>query len=78
VASAAHLLELDVVAVGGGLSRAGGLLLDPARAAFARHARMDFAARCRLVPAALGPDAGLVGAAALVSAGTAYWTGGAD
>jgi glucokinase len=78
VASAAHLLELDVVAVGGGLSQAGDILLEPARDAFARHAQMDFAARCRLLPAALGPDAGLVGAAAFVSAGTSYWTAGAD
>jgi glucokinase len=78
VASAAHLLELDVVAVGGGLARAGDLLLGPARAAFDRHTKMDFAAGCRLLPAALGPDAGLVGAAALVSAGATYWTAGAD
>jgi glucokinase len=78
IASAAHLLELDVVAVGGGLSNAGDLLLMPARAAFQRHARMEFAARCQIVRASLGADAGLVGAAALVACGDQYWTAGAD
>jgi glucokinase len=78
IASAAHLLELDVVAVGGGLAHAGELLLGPARAAFARHARMKFAANCQIVRAALDVDAGLIGAAALVSCGDRYWTAGAD
>jgi glucokinase len=78
VASAAHLLELELVVVGGGLSNAGELLLEPARVAFARHARMDFVTRCRIVPAALGADAGIIGAAALVAAGDQYWPSGAD
>jgi glucokinase len=78
LASAAHLLELDVVAVGGGLAGAGEFLLAPARAAFGRHARMDFVARCRIEPAGLGGAAGLVGAAALVAAGHRYWPSGAD
>jgi glucokinase len=78
VASAAHLLELELVVVGGGLSNAGDLLLEPARVAFARHARMDFVTRCRIVPAALGADAGIIGAAALVAAGDQYWPSGAD
>jgi glucokinase len=78
IASAAHLVELDVVAVGGGLSNAGDLLLGPARDAFHRHARLEFAARCSIVTAGLGRDAGLVGAAALVVAGDRYWPSGAD
>lgn len=78
ISSAVHLLELDVVAVGGGLSSAGDLLLGPARAALARHARLEFAARCRIVEAALGTDAGLIGAAALVAGGDRYWSAGAD
>lgn len=61
-ASAAALFDVDVIAVGGGLAAAGELLLDPAVAAFERHAGMAFVRRCRLVPAALGADAGLVGA----------------
>jgi glucokinase len=78
IASAVHLLELQLVAVGGGLSAAGDLLLGPARVAFARHVTMEFAAHCRIVEAALGADAGLVGAGALVACGDRYWTVGAD
>lgn len=78
IGSAAHLLELEVVAIGGGLSMAGELLLGPARAAFARHVHMDFAVGCRIVEAALGGDAGLVGAAALVVGGDRYWAASAD
>jgi glucokinase len=75
VASTAHLLELDRVAVGGGLSNAGDLLFGPARIAFASHARMAFAARCEIVPAELGGDAGLIGAAAFVHVADRYWPG---
>jgi glucokinase len=65
LASVAPVLDLDVIAIGGGLSNAGSLLLDPACAAFERHARLDFTRRCRIVAAALGGDAGLVGAGEL-------------
>lgn len=64
-ASTAALFDLDVIAVGGGLAAAGALLLNPAVAAFERHAGMDFVRRCRLVSAALGSEAGLVGAGVL-------------
>lgn len=64
-ASTAALFDLDLIAIGGGLSAAGDLLLAPATAAFERHARIEFARRCRLVPARLGTDAGLVGAGVL-------------
>ena len=66
VASAAALLDLDVVAIGGGVAQAGDLFLDPVRAAFAEHGGMDFVRRCRIVPTGTGPLAGLSGAAALV------------
>ncbi len=75
IAGATHLVDLEVVAVGGGLSQAGPLLFDPLEAAFRRHARMRFARDVRVVPAALGQEAGLVGAAALVLAGDdRYWS----
>ncbi len=45
---------------------------------FRRHARLDFAGRCRIVPAEHGVAAGLIGAAALVLAGETYWERGAD
>lgn len=67
IADAANLLELDRVVVGGGLAvGAGDLLLGPAVRTFRHRARLGFAARCEIVPAQLGTDAGLVGAAALV------------
>lgn len=77
IASAANLCDLDLVTVGGGLSQAGPLLFDPLREALREHTRMEFAARVRVVPAGLGQDACLVGAAALILAADSYWTAGA-
>jgi glucokinase len=73
IASATHLLNLEVVSIGGGLSQAGPLIFDPLQESLHRHARLSFAARVAVVPATLGQDAGLVGAAALVLAGSTYW-----
>jgi glucokinase len=73
IASATHLLDLEVVALGGGLTQAGPLLLDPLEETFRTHAGLDFAKHVRVVAAALGQQAGLVGAAALVHEGTRYW-----
>jgi glucokinase len=60
-------LDPALLVVGGGVSDAGHLLLDPARAALARSL---VGAEDRVVPpvvaAALGPEAGLVGAAVMV------------
>lgn len=74
IASATHLCDLQVVTVGGGVAQAGPLLLGPVEEAVRRHARLAFARDVRVVPAALGMDAGLVGAAALVLAGGRYWS----
>ena len=76
IASATHLCDLQVVAIGGGLSQAGSLLLGPVDEAVRIYARLDFARAVRVVPAALGQDAGLIGAAALIFAGDRYWSGG--
>jgi glucokinase len=73
IASATHLCDLDVVTIGGGLSQAGPLLFDPLEEALRKHARMEFAARVRVVPAMLGQDAGLIGAAGLILAADRYW-----
>ncbi|MCO5992751.1 ROK family protein [Actinoallomurus rhizosphaericola] len=74
IASATHLCDLEVVAIGGGLSQAGPLLFRPLEDTLRAHARMDFARQVRVVPAALGQMAGLIGAAALVLAEDRYWT----
>ena len=73
IASSASLLDLQVVAVGGGLSQAGQLLFGPMLEQVERHARLPFLRELRVVPAQLGQTAGLVGAAALVLAGDRYW-----
>jgi glucokinase len=74
VASAAALLDVRIVAIGGGFSSIGELFWEPLQAAFARHARLDFLIGTRVVPAELGGESGLVGAAALVLAGDRYWS----
>jgi glucokinase len=76
VASATHLCDLEVVAVGGGLAQAGSLLFDPLEEALRAHLGLDYARGVRVVPAALGQSAGLVGAAALLFAGDRYWPAG--
>ncbi|GAA2604486.1 ROK family protein [Actinomadura fulvescens] len=73
IASATHLCDLEVVAIGGGLSQAGALLFDPLEDALRTHARMEFARQVQVVPAALGQTSGLIGAAALIFAADRYW-----
>jgi glucokinase len=75
LASATHLCDLDLVTIGGGLSQAGKLIFDPLEEALRAHARMDFAKRVRVLPAALGQDAGLIGAAAFILRSDRYWAG---
>lgn len=75
IASATSLCDLEVVSVGGGLSQAGGMLFDPLEEALRAHARLDFAREVRVVAAALGQSAGLVGAAALIFKPKRYWGG---
>ena len=68
VANLVNILDPDVVVVGGGLTDAGDLFLEPARRAFAD---LVLASRHRatvpLVPAALGPEAGAIGAGLLAA-----------
>ena len=55
----------ELVVIGGGVSRAGDLLLEPARRVVAERALRPSAASARIVRATLGEEAGLVGAALL-------------
>jgi glucokinase len=73
IASATSLCDLEVVAIGGGLSQAGPLLFDPLEESLRAHARLDFTRNVSVVPAALGQSAGLVGAAALIFEASKYW-----
>lgn len=67
IASVAAVCDLDLVVVGGGVAKAGGLLFDPLRTALASYAGLDFLHGLQVVPAELGGDAGLVGAAYLAT-----------
>ncbi|HZC42086.1 MAG TPA: ROK family protein [Streptosporangiaceae bacterium] len=73
IASSTHLCDLEVVAIGGGLAQAWSLLLRPLEQALREHLGLDYARGVRVVPAALGQSAGLIGAAALLLAGDRYW-----
>lgn len=65
IASVAAVCDLDLVVIGGGVAKAGALLFDPLSEALATYAGLDFIRDLRVVPAELGGDAGLVGAAHL-------------
>jgi glucokinase len=66
IASVAAVCDLDLAVIGGGVANAGPLLFDPLREALGGYAGLDFLRGLSVVPAQLGGDAGLVGAAALV------------
>lgn len=68
IASVGAVCDLDVVVVGGGVAKAGRLLFDPVRHGLETYAGLDFLRGLRVLPAELGGDAGLVGAAALLDA----------
>ncbi len=68
IAGVAATCDLDRVVVGGGVAKSGALLFDPLRAALRSYAGLSFIRDLQVVPAALGGDAGLVGAAALARA----------
>lgn len=67
IASVAAVCDLDLVVIGGGVARSGPVLFDPIRAELRTYAGLDFLAGLRVVPAVLGGDAGLVGAAVLAA-----------
>ena len=74
IATATVLCDLQVVAIGGGLSQAGPLLFDPLEISLRERIGLDYAAPVRVVPAGLGQESGLVGAAALVLHPERYWS----
>jgi glucokinase len=64
IAATATLVEIDVAVVGGGVGKAGDILFTPLRAALKTYATLSFVQHLEVVPAQMGTDAGLVGAAA--------------
>jgi glucokinase len=65
-ASVAALLDPELIVVGGGVGAAGDLLLAPARQAFGEQlSARGYRPEARIELAAMGNDAGIVGAADL-------------
>ncbi|MFF5720389.1 ROK family protein [Streptomyces buecherae] len=64
IAGTATLLEVEAAVIGGGVAAAGEVLFAPLRQHLATYAALSFVRGVEAVPAALGTDAGLVGAAA--------------
>ena len=70
LATLAAVLDPSVIAIGGGVADAGDLLLDPVRRAFEEHLpAREHRKLAELRLAALGNEAGLIGAADLARAG---------
>jgi glucokinase len=65
VANYVNIFNPQVVVIGGGVMAAGDLVLEPARAEVAARALGPSRDEVRIVPAALGVEAGMIGAAAL-------------
>jgi glucokinase len=66
IANLAAAFDPGVFVIGGGVSAAGDLLIGPARATFRRHLTgRGYRPEARIVAAALGNEAGLIGAADL-------------
>lgn len=65
ISSASALLDLDVVAIGGGFSHATPDLFDFIRARLAEH-HFEFVRKTKVVPSGLSTEGPLIGAAALI------------
>jgi glucokinase len=65
ISSFVNIFNPQVVVIGGGVMAAGDLLLEPARATVAARALGPAREGVRILPAALGTEAGMIGAAAL-------------
>ncbi|MFL6115725.1 MAG: ROK family protein [Catenulispora sp.] len=69
IAGTAALVDIEAAVIGGGVAKAGDLLFGPLREHLKEYARLSFTRDVTVHPAALGGDAGLIGAAALVGHG---------
>ncbi|WP_432136175.1 ROK family protein [Streptomyces sp. bgisy154] len=76
IAATASLVEIDVAVIGGGVGKAGEVLFAPLREALEHYATLSFVRGLSVVPAQMGTDAGLVGAAAAALARAQERSGG--
>ncbi|GAA1955983.1 ROK family protein [Kitasatospora viridis] len=68
IANTAALVDLEAVVIGGGVAQSGELFLAPLRRHLADYATLSYTRDLAVLPAALGTDAGVIGAAALAFA----------
>lgn len=68
LANIVHVLNPEVIAIGGGVGGAGELILEPARKTMKDHLMGDILSPVRVVPAELGNRASFLGAALLACA----------
>ncbi|MEU4213182.1 ROK family protein [Streptomyces sp. NPDC026206] len=73
IAATATLVEIEVAVVGGGVAGAGEILFAPLRERLRDYAALSFASGVEVLPARLGSDAGLVGAAAAAAEELGLW-----
>ncbi len=66
IASATALVDLEIVAIGGGFSLVSPVLFDHIRDAIATRWQFGFVTKVKVVPSGLSTDGPLIGAAALV------------
>ncbi|GAB3408063.1 ROK family protein [Schumannella luteola] len=66
VASATSLVDLEIVAIGGGFSHSSPRLFEAAREAVAERREFGFVTKVKIVPSGLSHDGPLIGAGALV------------
>ena len=66
IASATSLVDLEIVAIGGGFSHVTPDLFDFIREAIAERTAFAFVTKVKVVPSGLSGDGPLVGAAALI------------
>ncbi|MFF5126203.1 ROK family protein [Streptomyces syringium] len=77
IAATATLVEIEVAVIGGGVAGAGEVLFAPLRERLRDYATLSFASSVEVLPARLGSDAGLVGAAAAAAGHLGLWEGAA-
>jgi len=70
LANIANTLNPEKIVLGGGVSKAGAVLLDPVKVSFAKFAFSPVKASTELALATLGNDAGVIGAAWMAKK---YW-----
>ncbi len=66
IANLINVISPDIIAIGGGIAGAGGVLLDPVAAAAREYTLEGMYDHTRILPAELGNDAGVLGASRLV------------